>query len=232
MITLRAQRALFSPDAGDLSSHAGNPVSHAPLMHTTRTLPADADAHVRDLFTGRQTTFDPGALVQDRLNSAHVPAIISSLTRPVRNQCARVHCKSSKVLPEWQHSATIAKSARVQSYAAVHDTAMSLLHIYVDANQSRDNSNFVASQFPVSFPTRWQHDKRFTAYSKSSNARLIDLQLPAMDSAADALLFLNAATGVFPPDIACEQLLAFPVIDVLIEGLTSSSRCRWLRVIT
>ena len=40
-----------------------------------------------------------------------------------------------------------------------------------------------------------------------------------MDSAADALLFLNAATGVFPPDIACEQLLAFPVIDVLIEGL-------------
>ena len=40
-----------------------------------------------------------------------------------------------------------------------------------------------------------------------------------MDSAEDELLFLNAATGVFPPDIACEQLLAFPVIDVLIEGL-------------
>ena len=40
-----------------------------------------------------------------------------------------------------------------------------------------------------------------------------------MHSAADALLFLNAATGVFPPDIAFDQLLAFPVIDVLIEGL-------------
>ena len=49
--------------------------------------------------------------------------------------------------------------------------------------------------------------------------RLIDIQLPAINSTADALLFLNAASGVFPPDIACEQLLAFPVIDVLIEGL-------------
>ena len=43
--------------------------------------------------------------------------------------------------------------------------------------------------------------------------------MPAMDSAADALLFLNAATGEFFPDIACEQLLAFPVNDVLIEKL-------------
>ena len=216
MITLRAQRALFSPDADDLRSHACNLVSHAPLMHATRTLSADSDAQVRDLFTGRETTFDQGAFVQDRLNSAHVPAIISPLTRPVRNQCARVHSKSSKVLPEWQHSATIAKSARVQSYAAAHDTAMSHLHLYVDANQSRDNSNFVASQFSVLFPTRWQHDARFPAYLKSSGARLIDLQLPAMDSAADALLFLNAATCVLPPDIACEQLLAFLVINVLI----------------
>ena len=40
-----------------------------------------------------------------------------------------------------------------------------------------------------------------------------------MDSAADALLFLNAGTDVFFPDLACEQLLAFSVIDVLIEGL-------------
>ena len=40
-----------------------------------------------------------------------------------------------------------------------------------------------------------------------------------MDLLANALLFLNAATGVFPPDIACEQLLAFPAIDILIEGL-------------
>ena len=185
-------------------------------MHAIRTLPADADAHVRDLFTGRETTFDLGALVQDRLNSALVPAIITRLTRPVRNQCARVHRKSLKVLPEWQHSATIAKSARVQSYAVAHDTAMSPLHIYVDANQSRDNSNFVACQFPVLFRTRWQHQARFPGYSMSSGARIIDLPLPAMDSAADALLFLNAATGVFPPHIACEQLLAFPVINVLI----------------
>ena len=40
-----------------------------------------------------------------------------------------------------------------------------------------------------------------------------------MDSAADALLFLSAATGVFPPDIACEQLLTLRVIFVLIEVL-------------
>ena len=40
-----------------------------------------------------------------------------------------------------------------------------------------------------------------------------------MDSAADVLLFLSAATGVFPPDIACEQLLTLRVIFVLIEVL-------------
>lgn len=40
-----------------------------------------------------------------------------------------------------------------------------------------------------------------------------------MEAAADAQLYLNAATVVFPFDITCEQLLAFPIIDVLIEGL-------------
>ena len=83
VITLRAQRAFYFPDAGDLCSHS---VSHAFLMHAIRTLPADADAHVRDLFTGRKTTFDPSATVQDRLNFVIVPAIIPPLTRPVRNQ--------------------------------------------------------------------------------------------------------------------------------------------------
>ena len=97
LITLRAQRALFSVDAGDLRSNAGNPVSHAPLVHATRTLPADADAHRRDLFTGRESTFDPSATVQDPLNSARVPAVITPLTRPVSNQCARVHRVRTKV---------------------------------------------------------------------------------------------------------------------------------------
>ena len=44
---------------------------------------------------------------------------------------------------------------------------------------------------------------------------LVDFQPPAMDSAANARLFMNAANGVIPFDIASEQI---PVIDMLIEG--------------
>ena len=47
----------------------------------------------------------------------------------------------------------------------------------------------------------------------------IDLQPVTMDSVAITLQFLNAATGVFPPNIVCKQLLAFPVIADLIEVL-------------
>ena len=58
MITLRAQRALFSPDAGD-------PLSHAPLVHAIQTLQSDADEHVRDLYNDRDVIFDPSATVRD-----------------------------------------------------------------------------------------------------------------------------------------------------------------------
>ena len=98
MITLRAKRALFSPDGGDHRSHANNTVLHALLVHVTRTRPNDVVSHVRDMFTGRKTTFDSSATVQDRLNNARVPPIISPLTRPVRNQSARVHRENLKVL--------------------------------------------------------------------------------------------------------------------------------------
>ena len=96
---------------------------------------------------------------------------------------------------------------------------MSSLHINCDAYRSRSHSNFFASYFPIIVSTWWQHDARPPTYSKSSGVQLVDLQPPAINSAAIALLFLNAATGVFPPDIACEQLLALPVSDVLIEEL-------------
>ena len=91
MITLRAQRALFFSDAGVFSSHAGNSVSHAPLVHATRTLPANVDVLVRDLFTGRDTTFDPSATLRDLQYSVRVLSISPLATLPVRNQCAIVH---------------------------------------------------------------------------------------------------------------------------------------------
>ena len=130
-----------------------------------------------------------------------------------------MNCKSLKLLSMWHHNSTIAKSTGVQSYATAHNTTMSPLYINCELHQSRENSNFAASQFPASLLIRWQHDARFPAYLMSSDARLIDPQLLSMDSAARALLILNEATNMFPSDIACEQLLAFPVINGLIKGL-------------
>ena len=52
VITLPPLRGLFSPDANDYRLQPGNPVSHAPLVNATRTLPNYANAYVRDLFTG------------------------------------------------------------------------------------------------------------------------------------------------------------------------------------
>ena len=97
VIALREQRALFSPDAGVFCSHAGDPVSHVPLVHATRTLPANADAHVQDLFSGRDVLFYPSATVHDCQNYARVPAISPPVTRPVSNKCALVRNKCEGV---------------------------------------------------------------------------------------------------------------------------------------
>ena len=86
VITLRAHRALFFPNGGDICLHAGNQILHAPLMLASRTVPTDADAHVGDLYTGRETIFNRSATVKNFSNSLRVLAISSPLTRPVSNQ--------------------------------------------------------------------------------------------------------------------------------------------------
>ena len=63
VITVRAQCALFSLDAGDIRS---NPVLHALLVHSTRTLVTDFDKRVRESFTASHVTFDFSATIRDR----------------------------------------------------------------------------------------------------------------------------------------------------------------------
>lgn len=83
--------------------------------------------------------------------------------------------------------------------------------------QSRSHSNIFASYSSV-FLEQNQRDVQSPACSNLSGARLSNLQPSYMDLDVDARQFLSAVTCVFPMDMACELLLAFPVIDVLIEG--------------
>ena len=126
-------------------------MTHAFLEQATRTLPANADAHLRVFFTCTDATCFPSAIMQDRQYSARVPAISLPVARFVRNQCATMHRECLKMLPEWQHCSLIAKSAGVQSSAAAPNIAILLLYIKCDAHQSRCYSNVFATYSPVLF---------------------------------------------------------------------------------